>query len=196
MTMPVAGSWYDIVGGAVTLLVFVAGLWQYWSGQRWKRAEFVAEEVRRFREQPGVRSAIMMLDYNRRKVELFAFEERPADRVYDVNDELVKAALEDVDRESREQERVEDAIRDCFDQLLDGFERFELFIRAGLVTQKQLEPYLKYWAEQLVASYSNKPNEIVELSRKYIRKYYFDEAETLCSRYTDWRPRKGPRAVE
>ena len=56
-----------LLGGAVA---FVAALWQYRIAQRWKRAEWIAAEMRAFLDDPWVRVTCTLIDWGARKVRL------------------------------------------------------------------------------------------------------------------------------
>jgi hypothetical protein len=49
-----------LVGAAVA---FVIGVLQYRIGQRWKRAEWVAQEMKGLFDDPLVKSALFMIDW-------------------------------------------------------------------------------------------------------------------------------------
>jgi hypothetical protein len=191
-------SWLEIAKMVGALTAFVVGLLHYRLGQKWKRAQFVADEVRRFRDNPKVAMAVAMLDYNEKRLPLFP-DTQGDGRFQLVNDGAVAAALEDADRADAQLARVEDAIRDCFDEFFDGLERFECFIRANLVTVKEFEPYLLYLLERVVGlagrgkPWQQKPNEFTKNLCRYATDYYYDEVEKLFSRYH--RPLNKPALV-
>ncbi len=45
------------------------------------------------------------------------------------------------------QYQIETALRDWFNKLLNGLEHFGYFIESGLVTQKELRPWMNYWVK-------------------------------------------------
>jgi hypothetical protein len=51
--------------------------------------------------------------------------------------------------------REEAAIRDCYDRLLDGLDRFGNYIAGDLVTRQDLEPYLSYWIGDIASTNCN-----------------------------------------
>jgi hypothetical protein len=69
-----------------------------------------------------------------------------------------KAAAKDISRQGTEntaqldlvtlrQYQIETALRDWFNKLLNGLEHFGYFIESGLVTQKELRPWMNYWVK-------------------------------------------------
>ncbi|HEY6331626.1 MAG TPA: hypothetical protein VI756_20035 [Blastocatellia bacterium] len=53
-------------GGAIMALLF--GLLQYRKSERWKRAEFVAKEIKEFESDPLVQNAMLMIDWGVRRI--------------------------------------------------------------------------------------------------------------------------------
>ena len=65
------GNWITLAAMSGGLIAFLAGLTQYRRAQRWKRAEFVAGEMKEFKADPWVRNALLLLDWNERAIDLF-----------------------------------------------------------------------------------------------------------------------------
>jgi hypothetical protein len=74
-------------------IAFLAGLVQYRRTQQWKRSEFVAKEIKEFKDDPAIRNALLMLDCKGRYIELFPQEPGPEKRQALVTDELLSHAL-------------------------------------------------------------------------------------------------------
>ena len=110
----------------------------------WKRAEWVAGEVDRFMTSPGIANALTMIDWGSRYIRLLPNASKIEDSTVLVTDEIVAKSLRPHDQVKGSFTREEAAIRDWFDQLLDGLERFEAFVDVGLVTIHDLVPYLQY----------------------------------------------------
>ncbi len=51
-------------------LVFIVGLWQYRKAQQWKRAEFLAQEMKDFFAAPRVQKALLLIDWGCREISL------------------------------------------------------------------------------------------------------------------------------
>ena len=167
-----AGVWISVVGIAAGLAAFVAGLRQYIIGQQWKRAEFVAAQIKEFEAYVGAGIAMTMLDWNVRTIQLFPSEEEPTKQWVNVNDKILAAAL--IPHTQRPNFTHEEAaIRDAFDQFFDGFERFEHYIQSCLVSPKDFQPYIGYWIE-IIGNPRNerKPAEVRNSLWKYIHAYY------------------------
>jgi hypothetical protein len=55
-------TWIGVIAGAITLIV---GVREYLIAQRWKRSEFLAAAVDRFFANPGIQTALLLIDYSR-----------------------------------------------------------------------------------------------------------------------------------
>jgi hypothetical protein len=182
-------DWVALGTVVAASVAFLAGLVQYRKAQRWKRAEFVAKEVKDFKGDPVIRNALLMLDWNERYVELFPGHEDPAKRSVLVNDTLLCHALAPLPdkaaaRLHEEYKAEEIAIRAAFDQLFDALERFEYFIQAGLVSRREFDPYLAYWVVILGdRGGKRKPAAVVDNLWAYVDSYSYTGVQKLLRRY-------------
>ena len=143
------GNTIGLVGVTVGVVTAIRGLIEYDRSQRWKRGEFLATEMKAFHSNTSIRKALFILDWSDRKVELFPDRPEPEARYVLVDDPLLISALTPSGKLYSDEEI---AIRDLFIELMDALERFEEFIAAGLITTRQLKPYLDYWI-QTIADY-------------------------------------------
>ena len=179
-----SGDYVALLGVIAGLIAFLVGLIQYVRAQLWKRAEFVAKEIKEFESKPSVKLAMQMLDWNARRYKLFP-EKQPAEQEAVVTDKTLSSALvPHEDREPTVFTPVEVCIRDIFDQFLDGLERFEHFIESGLVTHKEFYPYLIYWIKIIGDRNSGrKPPEFYDSFWKYLDSYGYSGVQKLLGRY-------------
>ena len=168
--------------GAV--IAFVIGLLQYWRAQQWKRAEWVAQEMKQLFGDPVVQATLLMIDWGSRRIPLFPDYAKPEERVVFLTNHDVARAL--MPHEERQGENgfsdIEVEIRAAFDRTLDGIERFHSYTATGLVEMSDLQPYLRYWARMITAPSSPPEGETedrFERLRSYMRKYGFGGALTL-----------------
>ena len=166
--------------GGVT--AFGIGLRQYRKAQHWKRAEWVAQEMKGFLGDHSVQVSLQIIDWGARRVCLFPDRERIEERYAVVTDDSVAKALRQHDDKSRFTED-EVAIRDAVDRFLDGIERFESYVTAGLIEDRDLRPYLHYWAYHISASQpgDRRVDRLVQL-KQYADYYGFSGARSLLSR--------------
>ena len=163
-------------------LAFVVGLAQYRRAQHWKRAEWVAQEMKSFLGDPIVQAVFLMFDWGSRRIALYPDRKEESDRYVLLTNEIVAAALmSHDDRPGFSQ--LEADIRAAFDRALDGLERFHSYVDTGLVELRDLRPYLKYWAVSLCAPRSPRPPEhrLARL-RAYMIRYGYEGALGLLQR--------------
>jgi hypothetical protein len=162
-------------------VAFLVGLLQYKKAQRWKRAEWVAQEMKAFLDNPQVDAAFKMVDWGGRPLSLFPLKEG-SDRLAVVSASEITEALRPHGKGCCFNE-TEIAIRDAFDALCDGLERFESYIRTGLITPSDVEPYLDYWGLHLRP---DSPDPKLRRIREFMAHYGWDGATGLLDRF---RPR-------
>jgi hypothetical protein len=185
-------EWWDVVLKALALtgtaLAFVVGIWQYAKAQRWRRSEWVAQEVRSFVKDPMVQGALRMIDWGDRSVRLFTDNSGPDGELVRVTDDMVAKALQHHSQRPDGFNLHEAAIRDAFDRFLDGIERFEAFRQARLVTAADLKPHVAYWLHHIRAAKAgdHSVDRLVQL-RSYIGAYGFTGVQTLFGCYRDER---------
>lgn len=175
--MPTLSEWKpDDVLKAIALLgaaiAFTIGLIQYRRAQQWKRAEWVAQEMKGLFGDPLVQAALMMVDWGATNVVLYP--ERPEDSrsIWLTDADIAEAMRPHEDRQdgfSADEARI----RASFDRFLDGVERFHSYMDTGLVTADDLRPYLKYWAGHVCRHHDpDVENRLVQL-RRYMDRYGF-----------------------
>src|SRR5712691_4579235 len=163
----------DLLTVIAATIAFFVGLWQYQRAQLWKRLEFVAAEITAFNSDWRARNAMLMLDWGSRKLALFREETSAERREVFVDRKLLSSTLLTHDKVTRLFTDQEAAIRDCFDAFLGYFDRFDLFVEAGLVQVADFKPYLQYWIETLNTELDPA---IQLLLSQYIAFYRFDAA--------------------
>jgi hypothetical protein len=178
-----SGDYVALLGVIAGLIAFIVGLIQYVRAQLWKRAEFVAKEIKEFESKRDVQMTMQMLDWNLREFKLFP-EKKPGEQKVLITDEILSSALVPHEERIGGFNEVEVCIRDIFDQFLDGLERFEHFIESGLVTHKEFYPYLIYWIKIIGDRNSGrKPPEFYDSFWKYLDSYGYSGVQKLLGRY-------------
>lgn len=154
-----------VSGGVGSFIVFCIAVSTYYRTERWKRAEFLAREMKEFFANPGVQRAMLLIDWGERRIRLL--ENVPENQaVVPVNRAMQVRGLRPhimittngpdseamVGRDGPESDRFtqpEAAIRDCYDAFLDGLERFASYTKTGLTNVASLRPYLGYWIDSI-----------------------------------------------
>jgi hypothetical protein len=193
-------SWLSVGSALGAAIVFLVGLFQYQRGQQWKRAEFLASEIKALFESPKVSTALTMIDWSVRRIKLRALDGQAEEEStvvtlpmqcdallpHDVLEpRLVPTEDGEVSRdgELRYFSTDEVIIRDCYDALLDGFDRLGAYLEAGLITVKQLRPHLRYWVEDITAPPSDALEALWCVSFfTYTLFYKFDGARVLFTK--------------
>jgi hypothetical protein len=180
-----ASDWIALFGVISGIIIFSVGLVQYSSAQQWKRAEFVANEIKEFRSQLGIRNAMAMLDWSERPMELFPERQEAEARHILFTDALLKSALTiDTLYEGPRYTDEEIRIRDDFDEFFVYLGKFEQFIQAGLVNSKDFRPYLYYWIKRIGEADSGwKKPEVIKTIWIYIDYYNFQAVQSLFDRF-------------
>jgi hypothetical protein len=174
------GNVIGLVGVTVGVITAIRGLVEYDRAQRWKRGEFLASEMKAFHSNPSIHKALSILDWSDRKVELFPDRPDPDTRYVLVDDPLLISALSPSSTEYSDEQI---AIRDLFIELFDALERFEDFVASGLLTARQLRPYLYYWI-QTVADYEKAGDRVDRITAlaDFIAAYEYSGVNRLIKR--------------
>ncbi|MEI6949619.1 hypothetical protein V9K67_20700 [Paraflavisolibacter sp. H34] len=130
----------------LTLIVGAIGLFkaliEYTKAQRWKKAEFLAKEVKEFFADNDVQRALLMLDWSIVDIPLFENEIEDKKK-FSFNDLMLVTALRHHNETYFTDE--ETIIRQTFDEFLFKLGMFQNYIDSKLITKKDIEPYLSYW---------------------------------------------------
>jgi len=171
------------LGVVIGSLTLAFGLFQYYKAQRWKRAEWVATQIKEFRLQGGVYIALRLIEWQERDLRILPFDDKKNGVVH-VTSVMIKTAL---DPENEGCDEVEVALRDAFNELIEGFERFENFVQSGLVSTRELKPYLEYYLEVL----ADKDSEKVWRATfwEYVNAYFSDNVPRFFRRFGYEAPR-------
>lgn len=170
-----------LIGAAIGFLV---GLMQYKKSQQWKRAEWVAQELKSFFGDAQVDAAFKMIDWSARDICLSSSKADEGRFVFVESEEVINALCHHSERVRGEDGRCftekEANIRDSFDKLCDGLERIESYITVGLIEERDIAPYLDYWGIHLRPD-SESPR--LRQIRKFMKHYGWEGAESLLDRF-------------
>jgi len=150
------------------------GLVQYGRAQRWKKAEFVAAQIKDFEANVLVRRAMKMLDF---RDSHFVVD----GRAIHFNSDILARALpyESMVPESPPDEAE---IRLAFCDFFDGLERLHHFVEAELITADHLKPYLPYWFRRFTTTHC-KPQEFVDSIWTFIDGYEYTGVRALAGMF-------------
>jgi hypothetical protein len=186
-------DWVGLLKILGATVAFGIGLWQYRKNQAWKRVEFVASEMKAFFDDEAVKAAMTMLDWRRKEMELFRYRGHGDSTTVEVSYDLVAASLGTDPK--RRHNKEESAVREIFDRFLSFLERFEGFIETGVVTEKDLKPYLHYWTRLLSGRDERSPEvteKVLPELWKFIGHYGYENIVRFVDRYDEIRPELKP----
>lgn len=159
------------------------------ANQDWKRAEFIAAEVKSFYQDPAVAKVLQMLDWNDRRYDLgilTAHAKPVLTRVTQsalttprIGHEASYASIEAALRTSGPYTIEEATIRDHFDNFLYYIERFERFLTLNLVSEAEVFPYFRYFIRIIRGELHHVDETMLEAFRAYLRTYHFEDAESF-----------------
>jgi len=183
--MPVldAKDTISLLGVIVALGVSIKGIAEYRKAYRWKKAEFLAQEVKSFRQDADVKKVLLLLDWTNMPIQ---FPENGTSEKREVicTDDLLCSSL--IPSDDVEFNDDETAVRLLFDQYLDKLGMFERYIQAKLITIDDIRPYLQYWIDAMCKSNKNggrKEQKVIEQLWGFIDKYKFGSVRTLCEEF-------------
>lgn len=137
--------------------------------EQWKRAEFLAKEMKEFFDNERVQIALTLIDWGSRYVQLLDDDAEKKGRVLVTRQMQVRALLphtlkpltsdslvfcadgKHVDDELRRYSPAEAAIRDCYDSFLNGIETLSSYVKTDLISLDNLRPYIEYWIDDIHA---------------------------------------------
>jgi len=176
----------------LTFFIILGGLYQYMQAQRWKRAEWIAEETSCFFADPEVKNALHMLDWNGRVLPTLG-NVNIEEKTFEFHSQMLLTALYSIStlpinpdtNRPRTYKARELVIRDCFDRMFDRLERFQVFVESGLVSTQELKPYLGYWIDLIGLDDQNprKSRQIIRRLWVYIDEYGYGRVQKLCAAY-------------
>ncbi|HEY9879611.1 MAG TPA: lipase family protein, partial [Leptolyngbyaceae cyanobacterium] len=167
--------WLTAVSLATGVFIAFIWIYLYQKQRHWQRVELARREVKAFRERDAIRKVLDILDYEEYRLfyvnhpqdgRLLTFE---ADdfrlrRALRSHDQMVKTrqGLDEIKRlaqrnsinaktmavfEQYENEEfvIEIILRDWFDSFLSGLEYFDSLIESGMISAKDLRPFVIHW---------------------------------------------------
>lgn len=164
-----------------TALLALKAIWEYIRAQRWKRFEFIADQLKDFNSDPQVRKVMTLLDWQDREIELFP--ERETNKSVLVTNELLISSLHPNDYGPTGDGYTEEQarIRELFDVFFDKISFFSVVLQSRLIRRNDLD-YLKYWLDR-IASPNYKGTKFVTNISGYIKYYGYNDVISLLRRF-------------
>jgi hypothetical protein len=189
----------DVLGVVGAAVAFVIGLIQYRRAQQWKRAEFLAKEMKELGSDLRASTALTMVDWAVRRIRLYAVDDSKeqvrtlvtyamqaqALRPHVINDansgERAPGPQDARDGANlRVYSREEALIRDCYDALLDRMERLGAYLEGGLLSVTDVAPYVSYYINDIAATTTDAIEALWTISLfTYVHFYHFTKVPVL-----------------
>jgi hypothetical protein len=159
------------------------------TNQNWKRAEFIASEIKEFYQDPLVVKVLQMIDYSDRRYEIGIIDKdgkplltritHSESAALKLDNETSLAAIEAALRTSDEYTKEEARIRDHFDAFLYYVERFERFLKLQLISEDEIFPYLRYYIRLFHGDIDHVDKRMLKSFRTYLKDFHFEDAEAF-----------------
>jgi hypothetical protein len=159
------------------------------TNQDWKRSEFIAGEVKEFYRDPTVARVLQMIDYSDRRYDI-GVKDKDGNALLtrvthsemaalELREEPSWVAIEAALRTSGRYTDEEATIRDFFDTFLYYIERFERFLKLGLISEDEIFPYLRYFIRIFRGELTHVDPRMLNSFRMYLRDFHFEDAEAF-----------------
>lgn len=169
----------------VSIIAFFKGLFEYTKAQKWKKAEFVSKEMKEFLNDFDVKRAFILLDWSYSEIPLKENEiDSTTKKLWFDQTLIMKSLKTHYEVHNGEFTLEESTIKMIFDSLFEKLLIFEHYIKSGLITKADIQPYLIYWIE-IIADIENsmKPIEVKKQMFVYIDQYGYSELRCFFKRF-------------
>lgn len=154
----------------LALLTFIKITLEYVRGLKWKKSEFLSNEMKDFFNDTDIKKVCAVLDWNSRTIELDG-------KWVLITDEILIEALK-THRVRSQFTETEAKIRDLFDHFFDQLSYFSIYIDNGLITKSGTNSYLSYYLD-IIGKPGRKPKELLDVFNEYIEYYDFIKVKKL-----------------
>ena len=142
-------------------------VYEYSNKLKWERNKFLLDRLEIFLSDENTKNIHLMLDWNKIKIKSDGVE-------YRINDDILLEALQTHDVKHTF-DTNEIYIRSSFDQYFDKLNEFIILCEAGMISEKSLRSFLKYWIFILNGKKRSKSKKLVEQFSIYLDFYGYSE---------------------
>jgi hypothetical protein len=144
--------------------------WVYEYSQKiaWERNRFMLDRIEVFRQKESTKVMQTLLDWNRAKIDI---DGTPTV----IDDDILYGAFFTHDKKSDRYTALEFKLRKTFDEYFDDLSEFVRLIDAGLIDEKNLRLFLRYWINILNGKSNRKSKVMQEQIHRYLLHYGYDE---------------------
>lgn len=180
------------LGVLVALIGAIIALKEYRTSQNWKKAEFLAKEMKEFFDDFDVKRALWMLDWPKFTIPLSESEMINGLKVIEVDNDLLLTSLtyhEDrpkgcMNSYEGNYSATETRIRIIFDTFFQKLGTFQKHVDNKLFTYDDLEQYIAYYIKIIADKTNNrKSSQMKDQIMEFIHKYDYKPVEKLLEYY-------------
>lgn len=188
----------------LSALALAYGVRSYGKQQQWQRIEFLRRATQEFETDPGIAQALSILDFEEyRDYPIGTSQDTPGPKFQVTNELLLQAFASSKVRKSQKLQLdnlsseaeshgsamqtyyAETAVRDWFNQMLNGLEHFGYLVDSKVFSVKEVEPWLNYWV-RLIADETYRRNhnsQVYDQLYNYIYDHGFDGVRRLFEKF-------------
>jgi hypothetical protein len=170
------------IGGFITIYGLIKGYIEYRNAQKWKRLEFLAQEMKDFFSNPCTQRMMKVLDY--RNGELFVLPTESDDLKKISFDQDILLSGFSIGKTVNELTAEDRILRAIIDGFLDNLCNYNRYIETGLITKDDLWHYLKYWLNILGNPESGKRSKtVMKQIWAYIDHFNYTDVRDLIQKF-------------
>lgn len=158
----------------IGVLSFVKAIFDWRKSQIWKESEFLSKEVKDFFGDESIKKVLLILDWNVRDIEI-------SDKIITIDDDFLLSALK-THSEKPKFTRDEAKVRDLFDNFFDKLTFFNIYCKNGLISEKQVFDYFKYYLN-ILTKRGRKSERLIKTFDNYIDYYGYSEVREMLEKF-------------
>jgi len=173
----------DIVALVIALLSLSIASASFFINQKWKKLEFVGQEMRAFRADYRNQVAMRMLDWNEDEYLHPEMFKNGNPKIITICDKDILKGLGKINTPGIYNIK-EKFVRDCFDNFLDSIEALEIHIEQGLIPFERYDPYLRYYVNIMInKKCGRKETAIQDALSEHMTAFGYDKAQSFFKRF-------------
>lgn len=157
---------FILIAGVATAIKWV---YEYSQNRKFEKNKLLLERIEKFYELNCVKQVHKLLDWNATKIEINT-------SMVSINDQILLEALLTHDKKSSFNP-TEVYLRSIFDEYFDELNELIILSKCGLIDDKNLRKFLKYWLQILSGKKRVKPKSFFQIIDNYLTYYDYDEVK-------------------
>jgi hypothetical protein len=149
-------------------------VYEYSNKLKWEKNKFLLDRLEIFFNDNNTKNIHLMLDWNKIKIKSDGVE-------YKINDDIIFEALQTHDVKHTF-DTTEIYIRGAFDEYFDKLNEFIILYDAGMISEKSLRSFLRYWIDILKGKKKSKSKTLINQFSKYLDFYGYRELNSFIKK--------------